>query len=475
MIESMPKDLPNAVRIALRRWYAGQQEDLPWREMLTVTQHLAGSPVPNPDLAVKEVLLQAMKTMEEHAGGEAAQILRLRFLDDLTAAATANRLNLTQDMVYKRQRAAIQDLASAIWQAELEARSLRQMRLVGRLEIKEPPRLFGVDHKLDELTTTLTTAGSPWLVAVVGIGGIGKTALADAAVRALSLSPAFADIAWVSARQERFTLWDGLHEGPQSAPALTVEALLDAIIEQFSFLDLARVPLAQKQDHIRARLKAAPYLVVVDNLETAADYRALVPDLQGLVNPTRFLLTSRHRLHDYPGVHNLSLDEISAADSLALLRHEARERGLAEVAAAPDDTLLQVYEVTGGNPLALKLLMGQMHTLSLSRVVDDLRQARGRRVEELYRFIYWRSWHLLDGHARRVLAAMPLVAESGGGLAHIAALSELADESLAAALKQLVTLCLVNVLGTVEARRYSIHRLTETFLLNEVLKWQPPA
>jgi hypothetical protein len=26
--------------------------------------------------------------------------------------------------------------------------------------------------------------------------------------------------------------------------------------------------------------------------------------------------------------------------------------------------------------------------------------------------------------------------------------------------------------GDLEERRYSIHRLTETFLLNEVLKWQ---
>jgi len=39
---------------------------------------------------------------------------------------------------------------------------------------------------------------------------------------------------------------------------------------------------------------------VVDNLETAADYRALIPDLQSLVNPTKILLTSRHSLHDYP-------------------------------------------------------------------------------------------------------------------------------------------------------------------------------
>jgi hypothetical protein len=340
------------------------------------------------------------------------------------------------------------------------------------LEIQDPPRLFGVDDKLAELNNALALADAPWLVAVVGIGGIGKTSLADAAVRALSASPAYADIAWISAQQERFTLWDGLEEGAGGAPALTVEALLDAIIAQFGFQELTRYPLSQKLERLRARLRALPYLVVVDNLETAADYRALVPELQGLANPTRFLLTCRHSMHGFPGVHNVTLDELSAADSLALLRHEAGGRGLADVAAAPDDSLLQVHGVAGGNPLALKLLVGQMHTLSLSRVVADLRQAHGQQVDELYRFIYWRSWQLLDDQARRVLAVMPLVAESGGGLAQIAALSEVAEEQLMAPLKQLVALCLVNVMGSVEARRYGVHRLTETFLLNEVLKWQ---
>jgi hypothetical protein len=329
-----------------------------------------------------------------------------------------------------------------------------------------------VESKLAELAAVLTTGRAPWLVAVVGMGGIGKTSLADACVRTLSGSPTFADIAWVSARQERFVLWGGLQENREGSPALATEGLVDAIIDQFDFHDLTRYPSAQKQAGLCRRLKAQPHLVVVDNLETAADYQALVPDLQEFVNPTRFLLTSRHSLHDFPGVHNLSLDELSASDSLALLRHEARQRGLAEVAAVPDEALSRVHEVAGGNPLALKLLIGQMHTLSLSRVVEDLRQARGRRVEELYRFIYWRSWHLLSNAARQVLAIMPLVAESGGGLDQIAALCELDELEMMAGLQQLVALSLVDVRGTLEARRYSIHRLTETFLLEEVLKWQ---
>jgi hypothetical protein len=440
--------------------------------MLIVAQRLAESPVPSLDLAIKEVLLEALGVLEAQAPGEGAQLLRLRFLDGHTAMATANRLNLTQDVVFKRQRTAIADLAGIIWRAEDEARTNREMRILGRLEIREPPRLFGVTGKLAELQAVLTTDGAPWLVAVVGIGGIGKTSLADAAIRALSGRSTFADIAWVSARREHYVLWEGFHQDRDRLPALTTEGLIDAVIDQLGFHDLAQYALDQRQAGVHRRLKAQPYLVVVDNLETAADYQALIPDLQGLVNPTRFLLTSRHSLHDFPGIHNLSLEELSAADSLALLRHEAGQRGLSDVAVAPDQALAKVHEVAGGNPLALKLLIGQMHTLSLSRVVDDLRQARGRRVDELYRFIYWRSWQMMGDGARRVLAIMPLVAEGGGGLDQISALCELDEPEMMAGLKQLVALSLVDVQGTLEERRYSIHRLTETFLLEEVLKWQ---
>lgn len=466
------EDLSQAVHMVLRSWHSGGHEELPWRDMLVVRQRLAEQIVPNLELAVKEVLLEGLNALEQQAGNDAAAILRLRFLDGLTATATANRLNLTENVVYKQQREAIQNLAAVVSQAEGDLCSARAARVLARLEIQEPSRLFGVDNKLADLMTVLTTQEPPWLVALVGIGGIGKTSLADAAVRALATAPGFADIAWVSARQDHFTLWDGLREDLEGTPALTLEGLLDALIEQLGFQDLAQCPLAQKQAGLRARFKAQPYLVMVDNLETAADYSALVPDLRGLANPTRFLLTSRHSLHDYSGVHNLSLDELSADDSLALLRYEADERGLSDIANASTEALSQVYEVAGGNPLALKLLIGQMHTLSLPKVVADLRQAQGQTVEELYRFIYWRSWNLLTDEARQMLTIMPLVAESGGGLEHIAELSSLADEPLTAALKQLATLCLVNVRGTVEARRYSIHRLTETFLLKEVLKWR---
>jgi hypothetical protein len=465
------KELTRAVHIALRRWHSGEIEARPWSEMLVVSKCLGDRAPAALPLAVKEILLGALAGLEQQAGG-LAELLRLRFLDGLPATATANRMNLTENVVYKQQAGALEALAAAVLRAEGEARAGKSARILERLESKEPPPLFGIDEKLSQVVSALSTQAPPWLVAVVGIGGIGKTSLADAVARSLADGSLFADIAWISARQDRFTFWSGLQEKALREAALSAEDLVDTLVEQLGFADLRQLPVAQKQAGLRARLGASPYLVIVDNLETAADYQALVPELQNLANPTRFLLTSRHSLHDHPGVYCLSLDELSENDSQALLRHEMSTRGLVGIVNATEGELLQVHRAAGGNPLALKLLVGQMYTLPLSKVVDNLRRARGRSVEDLYRHIYWQSWNLLTDHARQVLAIMPLVAEGGCGLEQLAALSELEDESLPEALKQLVALCLVTMQGTVDDRRYRIHRLTETFLLNEVLKWQ---
>jgi len=472
-MKTMSEKLAEAAHQVLRQWHTKDCNNSPWNELLIVAQRLNQQPFPNLALAVKEVLLESLQALDKQAGSSlGVRIVREHFLDRRTVTDIAIRLNLTDNVVYNKQQIAIKGLGCVIWRAESKTRSVKAARIAGRLIIQEPPPLFGVKDKLAELVNILAVRALPWLAAVVGIGGIGKTSLADAAVRAIAHTAIFADVAWVSARQGRFTLWDGLLEALEGTPALTFEGLMDAIIKQFDFQDLSRLPLTQKRAGLRARLKAQPYLVVVDNLETAADYGALVPKLNDLINPSKFLLTGRHRLHQYPGVRSLSLDELSAQDSLALLRHEASTRGMTDVADTPDETLLRVYQAAGGNPLALKLLVGQMGVFSPRQVAEDLRQAQGKPVKELYRFIYWQSWHLLTEEAQRVLSVMPLVAETGGGLEHISTISELDGGRLAAALQHLVTLSLVNVRGAVETRRYSIHRLTETFLLNEVLKWQ---
>ena len=47
----------------------------------------------------------------------------------------------------------------------------------------------------------------------------------------------------------------------------------------------------------------------------------------------------------------------------------------------------------------MKLVVGQLRTLPLDRVLHTLRQAQGQKADELYRFIYWNSWRQLSAEA----------------------------------------------------------------------------
>jgi len=69
---------------------------------------------------------------------------------------------------------------------------------------------------------------------------------------------------------------------------------------------------------------------------------------------------------------------------------------------------------------------------------------------------------------------MPLFSDSGTELITIERISDVKEGALLEALEQLIGLSLVNVSGDFVTRRYGIHRLTETFLLQEVIKWTAP-
>jgi hypothetical protein len=129
--------------------------------------------------------------------------------------------------------------------------------------------------------------------------------------------------------------------------------------------------------------------------------------------------------------------------------------------------------VVGGNPLAAKLIVGQAYVLGLDQLLAELREARNRSADELFRFIYWHSWQALSAPARAVLLAMPLAAPGGGQLDQIVEATQLAENVVLAALAELARHALVEAGGTARVRRYRIHRLTETFLTHEVLKWSP--
>lgn len=419
--------------------------------------------------AANRVLLNGLKTLATAHDREAA-LLRMRFLDGLQIHVLANRLNAAEPSVYRWQNQAIDRLAAVLGQQEQQAIVRRIAQLEERLEPASYSQLFGVETHQAALLDQLFAPTPAHLISISGIGGIGKTSLANAVLRAAIRRQPEAEVAWISARRQRFDFAGRVHDLNQ--PALTVDALLDALALQL----LPGVPRFSAADKAVAALRASfarrPALLVVDNLETAADVQSLLPVLRQLANPARLLLTTRHSLFGEPGVFHLGLPELSQADALRLVRLEASQRNLTELAAAGDAALQPIYQTVGGNALAIRLLVGQVHVRSLPGILDDLAAARGAPAESLYDYIYRAAWSRLDETCRRALLAMPLVTQSGGTLEQLTAISGVEPGALSDALAELVTLNLVDVRAPLlDERRYVVHSLTRTFLLEQVARW----
>jgi hypothetical protein len=137
-----------------------------------------------------------------------------------------------------------------------------------------------------------------------------------------------------------------------------------------------------------------------------------------------------------------------------------------ELGNAPESELEPIYTVTGGNPLAIKLIVGQIHSLSFSVVLSRFGAVKGKPVEELLDFLYFAAWQALDANHRRILQAMLLVADEGR-LEQIAAAAELSEDEAAACLHRLTGLSLVNVSGGLHEKRYSLHQLAQAFIVRQ--------
>ena|GEM_PF-912758 len=391
------------------------------------------------------------------------RIVKARLSGQSVVAASRN-LGLTVDGFQAAQRnKAIPAFQAALWELEQQVRATsRALDFERNLPPATYTRLFGVGRPLAQVLEALADPGGRWLVTIDGMGGLGKTALAHAAARQAAQTGRFAGLAWETASQATF-VWGEVRPFPRSA--LTLDTLLEAISRQLGWPDLAALPLPARQAALADRLRHQPYMVVVDNLETAADYESLAGALWELANPTKFLLTSRQHLHSYEQVYSISLQGLPDSDGLAFIRYHGGERGIEAVAEADDATLLQIQRVTGGNPLAIKLVAGQLAHLPLPQVLADLEgAATGGSADQFYRYIFDYSWQHLSPPAQQLLLNMPHLATTGGDWDDLQAVGGLDDETLRRAVGELTACSLLNAGGGAD-KVYTIHRLTYHFLL----------
>jgi hypothetical protein len=335
--------------------------------------------------------------------------------------------------------------------------------------------LVGRDALIGDIMAGLRDPAGKWIVAVDGMGGIGKTALArEVADRCLN-ERLFDAVVWESAPREE--LVGG--ERRKGAGTLTFEMVLDAIGRQLGALDVPRLKGAEKEARVQALLRSQRVLVALDNLETAKEpQNEIARGLLPLLDPSKALLTSRHRFKgDLYAINLTGLDEYGA---LRFIRQEAEEKGISRITTARPGELKQIAVSTGGSPLALKLVIGQLGHLPLETVLGQLRDVRmpERESDEddyyrFYKFIFFPSWRLLSDDGKKLLISMAHFAQGvGGTLEAVKATSDLADDVLTRSIDELWRLSFLEMgeSPSLKQVRYYLHALTQYFVLSDIVQ-----
>jgi NB-ARC domain len=330
---------------------------------------------------------------------------------------------------------------------------------------RPPQEFIGRHDDLANLLSVLRDSQIP-LVTLKGMGGIGKTALADEAVRIIGTEGLFSAIFWHSTQAEKF-VGDGVVR--TEVADYTFEALLDDLLRHSQLPWSADAPIISKEKIVKGWLEDSSrrVLIVLDNLETVPDRDALIGALLQILGWGKILVTSRYSV--LPSrAFTLELEGLSPQDAVTFLTWTAQRQNNKNLLSAGLDVMARIHDAAGGAPLAMQLISGQMEYQPVEQVLRLISEAGFNDLSyEFYSFLYRRTWSDLDGLSRKVLIAMRHFEGSPRATA-IQAVADIADEQFYPAIATLAQRSMLAMTTDREAR-YSLHPLTKYFINNDIV------
>lgn len=295
-------------------------------------------------------------------------------------------------------------------------------------------------------------AGGPQTVMIVGVGGVGKTALAVHCAHLLA------------AEYPDGQLYVNLRGFDPERPATSP---VDALHHLLTSVNAGTIPADQEERVAlwRSLVRDRSMLIVLDNAESADQVDDLLPG----GGPSFTVVTSRNRLSGLAvrySARRVTLAPFTADESLKLLSHSI---GSARVGAEPS-AARRLADLCDHLPLALRIASEQVTAGSQSRIADliaDLEDVR-RRLDALQipddelnsvRGVLSWSYARLDAGAAHAFRTLGLFPGVGIRPEVAAALLDVPPSAAAAALRGLAAQHLVETTGG----SYWMHDLTRIY------------
>ena len=406
---------------------------------------------------ILEVIQELMTESEEDA-----RVLTHRFVNDKTQREVGFSMNRSRDQIARIQQRAIKKASRILHTMEMAFRNQEATKMTAALPGWDYNPNKAHEDALANITGPLLAEQRPHIIVLTGIGGIGKTTLAEKAANLVIPSMVFKAVYWLK-----------IEPPPETERRPNGEQVFQLLLSELSH-EVFQEPAApgRQAKQLSLYFNQNKCLVVIDNLERQEDLDLLVENLKAMGGPTKFLLTSRNRPANNLQVFSYAVKELDFEDTLSYLHYKQKISGFSE--PLPRNQAKEIYSVVGGNPLALDLVLGLLRDLELGDVLEDLKQVGLASIDRMYRRVYWRAWKTLSSEAKKVLLAMPMATEAGGESDHLRSITRLENSDFMNAVMELSYRSLITTRGSTDRRRYQIHRLTETFLFTDVLGMEKP-
>ncbi|MEY9934420.1 hypothetical protein ABH926_009088 [Catenulispora sp. GP43] len=340
-------------------------------------------------------------------------------------------------------------------------------RPAARQPVLPPVEFIGRYEDLAMLMGALRNPLIP-LITLKGVGGIGKTALAQEAMRVAAAEGLFSSIFWHSTPAEKF-VGEGVLR--TEVADYSFDALVNDLLHHSQVPSSTDAPTAVKAEIVRAWLADHRVLIVLDNLETVPDRDALVAGLFEILGQSKALMTSRYAVI-HQRVFTMNLEGLSPQDGVAFLVRTGQLQNNRNLMKADADTLARIRDAAGGAPLAMLLISGQMDYEPIEQVLRVVEEAGFNDLSyEFYSFMFRRTWKELDGPARKVLVAMRLF-EGNPTAGAVKYTADMADQEFYRAAAMLVRRSMLSLVGG-QDERYTLHPLTRYFISTDVAsRWE---